>query len=139
MAQNQSEAGSFGRRVAPWRERASSGMRLSVTPPPPPQIRAKANLDADLDAGWDDEKEDAATDVYAERATLDFKKVALLEEEESTHEIPRPTLRRLPPPSPLPLPPSGFDALSASLAAASVAPPGFTVALRANELASESS
>jgi hypothetical protein len=171
MTQNQGEAGSFGqlgRRVAPWRERASSGMRLSVPPPlpsirrPPPDPRAPPNIDA-IDANWDDEKEDAATDVYAERVTLVFKRDAM-GDDESTHEIPRATLPRLPalplpssppprlspafvaaspppvysPPPSRPSAPSGFEKLSRSLAAASLAPHGFMAALaHANERAHE--
>ncbi len=184
MAQNQQgAAGGLGQRVAPWRARVASGMLpLSVSPPPPPSIprrtlmgiaagstggfrsppplpaRAKPNVDAD----WEDENVDGVTDVYAERATLVFKRDGI-REEETTRELPRPTLRLLPAPpsvakrsSPPPLPssrreardaaspsgfpgtvslaPPGFDTLSRSLAVASLPPPGFAEALvRANE------
>jgi hypothetical protein len=156
MAPNQREAGSTANRVAPWRERVASGMRLSVAPPPPPTLlvqrrrtlvgipvaaRPPAPPPArvrERSTDLDDEKEDVATDVFAEPVTLVLRKDEI-GDDESTHEIPRPTLRRLPVARPAqPLPPTGFEVLSASLAAASLAPQGFTAALvRQNALQSE--
>src|ERR1019366_6038425 len=122
-------------------------------PPPPPSmlrqprrtlVEMAAAAYPNLDADWDDPKEDAVTDVFAERATLVFERGGV-GDDESTHEIPRPTLRRLPADAPaaagpVSLPPLGFDVLSASLAAASLAPPGFTAALaRSSERANETS
>jgi hypothetical protein len=85
------------------------------------------------------------TNVFAEPVTLvtqkgaapavGFLKGGWGEGDESTHEldVERPTQKRLPtippPPPPRPLPPTGYEVLSASLAAASLAPQGFTVAL----------
>jgi hypothetical protein len=112
-------------------------MRLSVPPPLPSMRRAPPKVDpiAAIDASWDDdENEEAKTDVYVERATLELKRDAF-GDDESTHEIPQPTLPRLPElrapsaPSVPPSPPSGFEKLSRSLAAASLAPVGFATAL----------
>ncbi len=84
-----------------------------------------------MSQGRDDEneKEDDVTEVFAEPATLVFKKDAI-PDDESTRELPWPTLRRLPElPVVVPLPPAGFDTISASLAAASLPPLDFTAAL----------
>jgi hypothetical protein len=161
MVSNQSEPGTVKGPVAPWRGRAASGMRLtpsSMPPPPPFLVQTRTSSwppprkgssfpppplppsfrTGDRDADWndeDDEKEDVATAVFAEPVTLVTQKAGPVRtgfpEDESTHEIPRETQRRLPtiPPPPGPLPPTGYEVLSASLAAASLAPHGFTVAL----------
>src|SRR5579862_4853866 len=114
--------------------------------PPPPRLPLPLSIHiSDRDLDWDDgddEKEDAPTKVFAEPVTLvTFKtdasaKLALNkggwgEGDESTHELERPTQKRLPtiPPPPRPSPPTGYEVLSASLAAASLAPHGFAVAL----------
>ncbi|MGH7440557.1 MAG: hypothetical protein ACRENE_33115, partial [Polyangiaceae bacterium] len=167
MLSNQNEAGSFRTPVAPWRDRAASGMRNSLPPLPPSlvaPVSSKRTISSippwshlpppprrtsDPPPAFDDLdlKEDAATDIFGEAVTLIGKKSGF-PEDESTHELERPTQRRLPsvpplramptipPPPPLPsmtaarpLPPSGFDVLSAALAAASLAPERFTAAL----------
>jgi hypothetical protein len=111
---------------------AASAGGFASLPPPPPRIRPV------VDAGWDDEKEDDVTDVYAEGVTLVLKR-DVSGDDETTRELPWPTLRRLPapPPSagaPRAGAPGGFDAISASLAAASLPLPDFAAALaRDNE------
>src|SRR5581483_9091130 len=121
--------------------------------PPPPLALTLSIRSSDRDADFldehdehdehdeDDEKEDMPTNVFAEPVTLvtqkdgagavGLRKGGWGEGDESTHELERPTQKRLPtmpPPPPRPLPPTGYEVLSASLAAASLAPQGFTVA-----------
>ncbi len=88
MAQNQEgETGGLRHSVAPWRSRASSGMRLSLSPPP-------LSLLNRVDADWKDENEDDVTDV-ADRSTLIFKRVRV-PDDETTVELPGHAVRRGP-------------------------------------------
>jgi hypothetical protein len=120
MAQNQ-QGEAFGRRVAPWRARASSGMQLALAPQPPPSILRRPRRTADAD--WEDENEDGVTDVYADRVTLVFNKVGI-PDDETTRELPWPAVRRAPAPAvALPsLPPWALGVPWASLPAASLPP-----------------
>jgi hypothetical protein len=92
----------------------ASAVTVPVIRTLPPPLPARARANPFLGAAWQDDqdlKEDAVTDVYTEGMKLVLTKDDL-REDESTRELPRPTLPRLPPPPALssrPPPPPGLS------------------------------